>query len=205
MEERVRMANRAMALRDTPLAERVISTDYEIDDLEVEVEEECLKIIALHQPVAGDLRFLTAVIKINNDLERIGDEAVNIARCVRIIGRQEPVAFPVDFAPMAEKTQSMLKMSLDALVNMDLDTAFKVLTLDDEVDVIYSRIYDKGKEAIRGEPERVEYLINLLLISRYLERIADHATNIAEEVIYMVEGEIIRHGRWDHQDPGTRS
>ncbi|MFP3928393.1 MAG: phosphate signaling complex protein PhoU [Desulfobacteraceae bacterium] len=207
VEERVRMANRSMALRDIALAEKVISTDYEIDDLEVEVEEECLKIIALHQPVAGDLRFLTAVIKINNDLERIGDEAVNIARCVRTICSQESVAFSVDFAPMSEKTQSMLKMSLDALVNMDLDTAFRVLTLDDEVDEIYSLIYDESKAAIRRNPDRVGYLINLLLIARHLERVADHATNIAEEVIYMVEGEIIRHGKWELQDqgPGTQS
>jgi phosphate transport system protein len=100
----------------------------------------------------------------------------------------------------------MLKMSLDALVNMDLDTAFRVLTLDDEVDEIYSLIYDESKAAIRRNPDRVGYLINLLLIARHLERVADHATNIAEEVIYMIEGEIIRHGKWGElqdQGPGT--
>lgn len=200
VEERVRMATRAMEQRDTETAERILATDYEIDEREVEVEEECLKILALHQPVAVDLRFITAVVKINNDLERIGDEAVNIARCVAIISRKEPVDMPQEFGPMSEKTQAMLKSSLDALVNLDLDEAFRVLTLDDEVDRINSRIYDQVKERIGRTPDRVGTLINLMLISRYLERIADHATNIAEEVIYMIEGEIVRHGKWDQPD-----
>ncbi len=197
VEERVRMATRAMEQRDAVTAERILATDYEIDEREVDVEEECLKVLALHQPVAVDLRFLTAVVKINNDLERIGDEAVNIARCVSIISRKDPLDVPLDFGSMSEKTQSMLKSSLDALVNLDLDMAFRVLTLDDEVDHIHSGIYDAVKELIRETPDRVGYLINLLLISRYLERIADHATNIAEEVVYMIEGEIVRHGKWD--------
>ena len=200
VEERVRMATRAMEQRDATTAERILATDYEIDEREVEVEEECLKILALHQPVAVDLRFITAVVKINNDLERIGDEAVNIARCVAIISRKDPVDAPPEFGPMSEKTQAMLKSSLDALVNLDLDVAFRVLTLDDEVDHINSRIYDQVKDQIRRTPDRVGTLINLMLISRYLERIADHATNIAEEVIYMIEGEIVRHGRWDQPD-----
>ncbi len=197
VEERVRKVTRAMKERDSVTAERIFHTDYEIDEREVEVEEECLKIVALHQPVAVDLRFLTAVIKINNDLERIGDETVNIARCVSIISRKEPVDARLDFDTMSEKAQSMLKSSLDSLVNLDLDGAFRVLTLDDEVDRMHSRMYDQVKERIRSTPERVGYWINLLLISRYLERIADHATNIAEEVIYMIEGEIVRHGKWD--------
>lgn len=200
VEERVRMATRAMEQRDATTAERILATDYEIDEREVEVEEECLKILALHQPVAVDLRFITAVVKINNDLERIGDEAVNIARCVAIISRKDPVDALPEFGPMSEKTQAMLKSSLDALVNLDLDVAFRVLTLDDEVDHINSRIYDQVKDQIRRTPDRVGTLINLMLISRYLERIADHATNIAEEVIYMIEGEIVRHGRWDQPD-----
>ncbi len=200
VEESVRMATRAMEQRDATTAERILATDYKIDEREVEVEEECLKILALHQPVAVDLRFITAVVKINNDLERIGDEAVNIARCVAIISRKEPVDALPEFGPMSEKTQSMLESSLDALVNLDLDLAFRVLILDDEVDRIYGKIYDQVKDQIRRTPDRVGTLINLMLISRYLERIADHATNIAEEVIYMIEGEIVRHGRWDQPD-----
>jgi phosphate transport system protein len=164
--------------------------------MEVEVEEECLKVLALHQPVAVDLRFLVAVIKINNDLERIGDQAVNIAQRVRVIAKQDHHEFIFDYAPMAEQVEAMLKMSLDALVNMDVDLALKVVTLDDAVDKIQKDAYDKTKMAMSRHPEDVRYLINLLLISRHLERMADHATNIAEEVIYMIEGEIIRHGNF---------
>ena len=161
----------------------------------MEIEEECLKILALHQPVAVDLRFLSAVIKINNDLERIGDEAVNIAQRVLIIAKRERLDIPFDYSVMVEKTEAILKKSLDAVVNMDLDVAVNVCISDDEVDDFQNEAYDVIKQAIHDNPDRVEYLINLLLISRHLERIADHATNIAEEVVYMIEGEIVRHGR----------
>jgi phosphate transport system protein len=195
VEERVRMAIKAIDLRDADLAERIANSDYEIDESEVEVEEECLKIMALYQPVAVDLRFLTAVIKINNDLERIGDEAVNIAQRVRVMAKGERLDVPIDFSEMTEKTATMLKESLDALVNLDLDLAVQVCVMDDEVDEFKDKTYDVVKEAIHKNPDRVGYLINLLLISRHLERIADHATNIAEEVVYLIEGEIVRHGR----------
>jgi len=193
VEERVRMAIQAFENRDGELARRIIDSDREIDEAEVEVEEECLKILALHQPVAVDLRFISAVIKINNDLERVGDEAVNIAERVENIARRAPVKVPFEYGAMAEKTETMLHNSLDALVNLDADLAYKVCISDDEVDDINRDIYDKIKEVIKAQPDRVGYLINLLFIARHLERIADHATNIAEEVIYMVEGEIPRH------------
>ena len=193
VEERVRMAIKAVETRDEKLAKRIIEMDREIDENEVEVEEECLKILALHQPVAVDLRFITAVIKINNDLERIGDQAVNIAERVVSIARRPPVTVPFDYKLMAEKTEAMLRESLDALVNLDADLAHKVCLKDDEVDDINREIYDKVKEAISSHPGRVGYFINLLLVSRHLERIADLTTNIAEEVIYLIEGEISRH------------
>ena len=192
-EESVRMAIQAFETRDHKLALEIIEADKKIDEAEVEVEEECLKILALHQPFAVDLRFINAVIKINNDLERVGDEAVNIAERVANIAAKPPVEVPFEYSTMAEKSEAMLKSSLDALVNLDAVLAYKVCLLDDEVDEINHDIYDKIKGVIRRQPERVGYLINLLLISRHLERIADHATNIAEEVIYMVEGEISRH------------
>ena len=195
VEERVRMAIKALELRDANLAAKIIKSDYEIDELEVEVEEECLKILALHQPVAVDLRFLTAVIKINNDLERVADEAVNIAQRVQIIARRERLDVPFDYSLMAEKSESMLKKSLDALVNMDEDLALHVRTLDDEVDNMLNEAYDVVKHAVGEHPNRVGYLTNLLLCSRHLERIADRATNIAEEVVYMIEGEIVRHAK----------
>ena len=193
VEERIRMAIKAIETWDAGLAEEIIRRDYEIDELEIEVEEECLKILALHQPVAVDLRFLIAVIKINSELERIGDEAVNIAHRVRNISRRRKLNLSFDFSIMAEKAATMLRLSLDALVNLDLDLAFKVLTLDDEVDQMHREIYDRVKEAMKDHPNYVGYLINLYTTSRHLERVGDHSTNIAEEVIYLIEGEIIRH------------
>jgi phosphate transport system protein len=195
VEERVRMARNAIETRDGQLAQKIIDMDHEIDESEIEIEEECLKIMALHQPVAVDLRFLSAVIKINNDLERIGDEAVNIAQRVSIISKREKLEIPFDYSLMAEKAEYMLKESLDSVVNMDLDIAVNVCVSDDDVDDLQNQAYDVIKQAIKDNPDRVGYLINLLLISRHLERIADHATNIAEEVVYMIEGEIVRHGR----------
>jgi phosphate transport system protein len=196
VEERVRMTSTAVDNRDAAIAQKIIDTDWEIDEMEVEVEEECLKILALHQPVAVDLRFIVTAIKINNDLERIGDQAVNIAERVLTISKRPEMDFIFDYLPMAEKAETMLKMSLDALVNVDVDLAFKVITLDDEVDALKTLAYDRIKAAIKQQPGRVGYLINLLLISRHLERLADHATNIAEEVIYLIEGEIVRHAKY---------
>lgn len=193
VEERVRMASKSLIARDHKMAEVVIKTDFEIDEAEVEVEEECLKILALHQPVAIDLRFLSAVIKINNDLERIGDQAVNIAQRASVILKNQPVKADVDFALMAQKTERMLKNSLDALVTFDVDLAYKVCLDDDEVDEIKAKSYDEIKKRIMESPEFAGVYINLLLVSRHLERIADHSTNIAEEVIHLVEGEIPRH------------
>jgi phosphate transport system protein len=202
VEDRLRMAIKAIESWDAGLAEEIVKKDYEIDELEIEVEEECLKILALHQPVAVDLRFLIAVIKINSELERIGDEAVNIANRVQNISKRRKLDLSFDFSVMAEKAATMLRLSLDALVNLDLDLAFKVLTLDDEVDLMHREIYDKIKAMMAQRPEYVGYLINLYTTSRHLERVGDHSTNIAEEVIYFIEGEIVRHGRWGDAKQG---
>lgn len=193
VEERVQMANKAIETLDGVLARQIIKKDPEIDQMEVDVEEECLKALALYQPVAVDLRFLIAVIKINNDLERIGDQAVNVAERVEFLAGQKKEAYRFDYTTMVDKAQEMLEKSLDALVNMDLDLAFQVLIMDDEVDDIKREAYDKIKDAMIQHPEDVGYLINMLLISRHLERLADHTTNIAEEVVYMIEGDIVRH------------
>jgi phosphate transport system protein len=197
VEEQVQMAVTAVEKNDTDLARKIIRKDLEIDEMEVEIEEECLKVLALHQPVAIDLRFLIAVIKINKDLERIGDQAVNIAERVGITAKSEQTDFYFDYSSMGEKVQSMLKMSLDALINMDDDVAWKVLKLDDEVDQFKKEAYDRIKAAMGKHPHKLGYFINLLLISRHLERTADHATNIAEEVIYLIEGEIVRHAQYE--------
>lgn len=197
VEERVRMAVTAIEDNDAVLAQRIIKSDYEVDEMEVDIEEECLKVLALHQPVAIDLRFIIAVIKINNELERIGDQAVNIAERVGVTAKQDQMEMFFDYSAMGEKAQTMLKLSLDALVKMDYDQAFSVVIMDDEVDAIKEQAYDRIKKAIGEHPDKIGYLINLLLISRHLERLADHATNIAEEVIYLIEGEIIRHAQHD--------
>ncbi len=193
VEERVNMAVKAIQDIDAELAQEIINKDLEIDEKEVEIEEECLKIIALHQPVAVDLRFLIAVIKINNDLERIGDQAVNIAERVVVIERQNRCDFAFDYSEMAGKTQKMLSFSLDALINLDAQLAYKVLEMDDDVDRFQYQAYDVFKEAMRTNSCCLGFLLNLFLISRHLERLADHTTNIAEEVIHMIDGEIVRH------------
>lgn len=193
VEERVNLAVISVLNNDSEMALSIIQRDEEIDAREVEIEEECLKVMALHQPVAIDLRFLVAVIKINTDLERIGDQAVNIAERVQIIAKQKPCDFVYDYSIMSEKAQQMLHDSLDAFVNLDAGLAHKVIAMDDDVDQLQSDAYDVIKQAMADKRDCLSYLINLLLVSRHLERLADHATNIAEEIIYLVEGEIIRH------------
>ncbi len=197
VEEQVQMALQALLQREEDLARQVESRDIEIDQREVEVEEECLKTLALHQPVAGDLRFIVAALKINSDLERIGDLAVNVARKAVNFASQMPMEIPFNLAGMGEKTQAMLRDSLDALVNLDPKLANSVCARDDEVDRMKRAIRVRAEEMMRSDPDRVSPLLTLLAVSRNLERIADHATNIAEDVIYMVEGKIIRHGEGD--------
>ena len=197
VEESVMRAVRSVIERDTKLASDVLEMDKEIDHAEVDIEEECLKILALHQPVAVDLRFIVAVLKINSDLERIGDLACNIAKQGRYLATRERIEIPFDFGGMAGKAQKMLKSALDALVNMDAVLAQGVCAADDEVDEINRAMFAKVEDAIRAEPERLDDLIRLFAISRNVERIADHATNIAEDVIYMTQGEIVRHRALD--------
>jgi phosphate transport system protein len=199
VEEQVRMATQTVETHDAELVKQIIKFDHDVDEMEVEIEEECLKVLALHQPVAVDLRFLIAVIKINNDLERIGDQAVNIAERVDVIAKRDLSDFFFDYSSMGEKARKMLKMSLDALVNMDYDQAYEVVQMDDEVDQIKHDAYDRIKKAMGDHPDKLGELINLLLISRHLERLADHATNIAEEVIYLIEGEIVRHAAYNRE------
>ena len=198
-EESLWQAVKSIKKRDADLAEKVIDADIEIDQMEDKLEEDCLKILALHQPVAIDLRFIITALKINNDLERIGDLAVNIAERSQFLAEQKPIDMLFDFETMAEKTQTMVKNSLDALVNIDCDIASEVCQADDEIDNINHQMYEQIKAQIIKTPENLETLIHLLSVSRHLERIADHATNIAEDVIYMVKGEIVRHKTEDYR------
>jgi phosphate transport system protein len=193
VEDAVNLAVQAVHTRDLALAQQVIAADRVIDLTEVDLEEECLKILALHQPVAIDLRFIIAALKINNDLERIGDMAVNIAQRGLYLAAEKPVPLAAELPEMALKAQTMLHQSLDALVNMDGDLARVVCGADDAVDIETREFADRLKREIRRTPERLEELVQLLFVSRHIERIADLATNIAEDVIYTVDGEIVRH------------
>lgn len=193
VEESFHEAIHSLEQMDTELAQSVIVRDAEVNEMEVDLEEECLKVLALHQPVAIDLRFIVAVLKINNDLERISDLSVNIAQRTQGLGSFKPIPVPFALFDMAAKVESMLKKSLDSLVNLDSNLAREVCYLDDEVDAMHKDNYDLVKNQIRQYPEQLDPLIEYLSISRHLERIADLTTNIAEDVLYMVEGEIIRH------------
>jgi len=193
VEEAVREATFSLEHLDTDRALRVIGRDLAVDQMEVEIEEECLKILALHQPVANDLRFIIAVLKINNDLERIGDLAVNLAERAVFLTDQPAVGVTLDFDGMARRAKTMLKESLDALVNYNPALARKVCADDDDVDAMNRAMFVRIQEGMRFHPEQIESLTHLLSASRHLERIADHATNIAEDVIYLINGEIVRH------------
>ena len=197
VEDNLRLAVQSVEKRDPDLARRVLEMDHQIDQAEVDLEEECLKILALHQPVAIDLRFIIAVLKINNDLERIGDLAVNIAERAILLCRTAAINEPFDFPTMAAKSKDMLRQSLDALVNINPSQAYAVCKADDEVDDINRAMYEQVKNGLRRNPGDIECLIHMLGVSRTLERVADHATNIAEDVIYMATGEIVRHHRRD--------
>ncbi|WP_020587867.1 phosphate signaling complex protein PhoU [Desulfobacter curvatus] len=192
VEDRFKKTIYAVKTDDLEQAIQIIETDYLVDAQEVEVEEECLKTLALYHPVATDLRLITAVIKINTDLERIADYAANIARRFKASGRNSN-SFQYDYTAMADQAAKMLKLSLDALVSLDGNLAYKVREMDEKVNAMRNEAYSVMKEAILKNPEKVEEIINMYLISRHIERVGDHTKNIAEEVIYLIEGEIIRH------------
>lgn len=193
VEDRVYQATMSIINRDTALAQAVINGDTEIDTIEVAIEEDCLKLLALYQPVAIDLRFIVAVLKINNDLERVGDLAVNIAERSAFLATQPPIIFPFDLRDMAEKAEGMLTRSIDALVNLDVKEAFLIRSEDDQVDAYNREMYNRIKDDLLNQPENINSLLHATSIGRHLERIADHATNIAEEVIYLAEARIVRH------------
>jgi len=194
VEEAVDTALKAVESPDSDIAEQIIANDKRIDLMEVDVEEECLHTLALHQPVAFDLRFLVAVLKINSDLERIGDLAANMAeRAGELAQAGSPPSQPKDLMRMGRRVRTMLKKALDALVNVDPELAVEVQKMDDEVDQTHRAMYAEITEGIRADPNAAASYIRVLGISRQLERIGDHAVNIAEDVLYMARGDITRH------------
>jgi phosphate transport system protein len=194
VEEAINNAIRALRNRDANIAQAVIDKEYLIDEKEVDIEEECLKMLALHQPVATDLRFIVVILKVNNDLERMGDFATNIAQRAIFLSGQDPCPDLLEFIEeLPNLVQEMVRDTLDALVKMDVTLARKVMKADDAVDDINRQMYLKVNEAIKKDPEVSERAISLLSTSRYLERVGDLSTNIAEDVVFMVEGNVVRH------------
>lgn len=199
VEDRVYRATLSIIQHDEKMALDVKNNDSEIDVMEVEIEESCLSLLALYQPVAVDLRFIITVLKINNELERVGDLAVNIAERSILMALQDETSIPYDITGMALKAEGMLTRSIDSLLTMDVKLAYKVRSEDDDVDAMNREMYAQLNEAILQKPEQINYFQQILSVGRHLERIADHATNIAEEVIYLIDAEIVRHTPEDYQ------
>ncbi len=195
VEESIRLALKSIVDRDSRLAKKVIQLDRDINDIEIEIDEICHRLLALHQPMAGDMRFITSAMKINSDLERQGDLAVNMAERALTLNEVAPLKPFIDIPRLAGITQEMVKVSLDSLVNRDSKMARSVCERDDEVDNLNDQIIRELISYMLEDRANIKRALDLILVSRYLERIADHATNVAEDVIYMVEGKDIRHSR----------
>ncbi len=196
VEEILGEAIRAVTSDNVDTVQAIKAKDGEIDRLEVAFEEDCLKILALHQPVAVDLRFIIAAMKMNNDLERIGDLAVNIARAQHYLARcHARHLFSDQIEKMGEMARQMLSKALESQMNRSSDLAQEVMLDDDEVDRAYFDIIEQVKSQIGSAPEDSEELIGWIMVAKHIERVADLATNIAEDTIYMVKGDIVRHGR----------
>jgi phosphate transport system protein len=193
VEDQIRRVTRALVERDDALAQEVIERDQQVNAYDVEVDETCVSLLALHQPAAGDLRFITTTMKIVTDLERMGDQAVNIAQRVLELNREPQLKPYIDLPRMAEKAQRMVKESLDAFVARDTELARKVCAEDAEVDALKEQLFRELLTFMMEDARTIPRAIRLILISRFLERVADHATNVAEMVIYLVDAKMVRH------------
>src|SRR5689334_23881085 len=198
-EDRVRLAVRALVERDQQLVERVLVSDAAINQLHIEIDHRCFTLLALHQPMAVDLRAIVAAVKINTDLERVGDLAINIAEAAQRYVSHPPVKKLIDIPRMAAIAQRMLRDALDAFVRRDTALAQAVLNQDDELDALKTQIFRELLTYMLADPHTVEPALDLILISRHLERIGDHATNVAEDVIFMVSARDVRHHAADGQ------
>jgi phosphate transport system protein len=193
VEDQIRHVMRALVERDDALAQEVIERDQQVNAYDLEVDETCVSLLALHQPAAGDLRFITTAMKIVTDLERMGDQAVNIAQRVLELNREQQLKPYIDLPRMAERAQRMVKESLDAFVARDTELARRVCAEDAEVDALKEQIFRELLTFMMEDARTIPRAIRLILISRFLERLADHATNIAEMVIYLVDAKMVRH------------
>ncbi len=200
-EERVRESVRALIDRDNAALDAVLAGDEPINDLHMEVDDRCFKLLALHQPMAADLRVIVAAVKINTDLERVGDLAINIAEAGKRYLQHAPVKPLIDIPRMGELAQKMLRDALDAFVRRDMPLAESVLAADDTLDALKTQIFRELLTYMLQNPETIEPALDLILISRHLERIGDHATNVAEDVIFILSAKDVRH----HQSDSSKS
>jgi len=200
VETAINNAIKALVERRPDLAEEVIENDEEIDTSEVEIEEDCLKTLALNQPVASDLRFIISVLKVNDELERMGDQAANVALRARFLADHDPIDTPIDFEKMVDRVQEMVHESLEALVNQDADRAREVIKMDEEVNQAHQTMFEEIQETMAQNPDSIECAIHTLLISRYLERMGDLAKNVCLDVIFLVEAQVMRHRLGDAGD-----
>lgn len=201
VEKQIANALIALVARDDGQARLIIDRDHSVNRMDVEIDDFCIRLLALHQPAAKDLRLITTGLKITTDLERVGDMAVNVCERVLELNQEPPLTAPVDIQRMSEVAQRMLRQSLDAFVREDVDLALAVCRDDDSIDALNSQIFSELIQCMVEEPRTISRAIRLLFIAKYLERIADHATNIAELVVYMVKGKSIRH--MDHVPPSV--
>ncbi|MEW6363343.1 MAG: phosphate signaling complex protein PhoU [Acidobacteriota bacterium] len=202
-ERMIKDSVQALVLRNDNLRGKVFELESEVNLLHVEIDDRCCNLLALHQPVASDLRTIIAALKICSDLERIGDQAVNIAEQAQVLIHAEPVKPLIDIPRMSEITQRMVKDAIDSFVNGDADTAQRILLTDDQVDELKEQIFRELLTYIMQDPATTPRALALLLISRSLERVADHATNIAEDVIFMIKAKDIRHHAGGGAAPGS--
>jgi phosphate transport system protein len=203
VEEQIRNAVQALVDRDHALARHVQEKEREVDRYDAEIDERCIELLALHQPTAIDLRFIMTAMKTVTDLERMGDQAESIARRAIEVNREPQLKPYIDLPRMAERAQRMVKGTLDALVARDTTLARRVLDDDDEVDALNDQIFRELITYMAADPRTIPRAIRLILIARSLERIADHATNVAEMVIYLVESKLVRHARAVDTAPGA--
>jgi phosphate transport system protein len=192
-ESMIYRAVKSLTERDESLFKEVNEAEIKVNHLQIEIDELCLRLLALRQPMATDLRFITSAMKINSELERIGDLAVNIVQRAAVLIKQPQLKPLIDIPRMADLTQKMVKDSLDAFINRDVNLARSVLTRDDEVDALKDQIFRELLTFMLGDQSTIPRALELILVSRHLERIGDHATNICEDIIYLVQGKDIRH------------
>ena len=192
-EEAIGRSVKALVSRDAAMARHVVESDDTINALEIKIDDLCLRTMARYQPEATDLRFLAMTLKINNDLERMGDQAVNIAERTLELLKEPPLKPLIDIPRMAEIAQRMVKESLDAFVRQDAEQARNVCRQDDQVDQLDDQIFRELLTYMMEDPKAITRSVNLILVSCHLERIADHATNIAEDVVYLIQGKTIKH------------